>query len=196
MKQTLLATILWVSFLWVSFLWVSFLINCARTYVRRNFLGYVDQLEQQNQMGWPTTGPTGGGNAATGQHIANGTGTTLLWGTNNFANITGWLTITKVNQKTIMAYDENLPNGDGLTAGKVQGIDGSRWELDVRDDVNQVTNALTVGQRLVIQDGAGLVPGGARGSQYSCIIADHSWEAAPKMPAGRTLSVEKFLLIA
>jgi len=147
-------------------------------------------------MAWPTTGATGNGNAASGQYVANGTATTLLWGTNNFMNITGWLTITKIAQKTIVAFDENLPNGDGLTAGKVQGIDGFTTEIEVRDDVNQVTSALTVGQRILVTDGGGLYPGGARGAQYSGIIKDNGWDAAPKTPAGRMLTVEKFILIA
>lgn len=145
---------------------------------------------------WPTTGATGNGNAAAGQYIASGTATTILWGTNNFMNILGFLTITKISQKTMMAFDEKLPNGDGLTAGIVQGIDGFRMEIEVRDDTTQVTTALTVGQRVLIPDGGGLVPNGARGATYSGIIADHGWDAAPKTPAGRMLSVEKFILIA
>jgi hypothetical protein len=71
----------------------------------------------------------GNGNAATGQYIASGTATTLLWGTNNFMTPTGWLTITKISQKTIVAYKEELPNGDGLTAGQVLGIDLGRLLL-------------------------------------------------------------------
>jgi hypothetical protein len=148
-------------------------------------------------MAWPTTGSTGAGNAASGQYIANGmTATTLLWGTNNFMTPTGWLTITKISQKTIVAFKEELPNGDGLTAGQVIGIDGFRTEIEVRDDMNQVTSALTVGQRITVVDGGGLYPGGARGASYSGIIADNGWDTAPKTPAGRTLTVEKFILIS
>lgn len=146
--------------------------------------------------GWPTTGASGNGNISAAQYFANGNATGILWGTNNFLNITGFFTVTKISQKTMMAADENLPNGDGQTAGKVQIIDGSSWEIEVRDDVSQVTSALTVGQRLLIPDGGGLVPGGARGATYSAIIKDNSWDTAPKTPAGRTLSVEKFVLIA
>jgi len=150
-------------------------------------------------MAWPTTGATGNGNAATGQYVANGTATTLLWGTNNIMGSgtpTGFLTITKVSQRTIVAFDENLPNGDGLTAGKVQGIDGFLMDIEVRDDVNQVTSALTVGQRIYVLDNGGLVPGGARNAQYSGIITEHDWDTAPRTPAGRRLAVQKFLLIS
>lgn len=147
-------------------------------------------------MAWPTTGSAGAGNAAAGQYIASGTGTTLLWGTNNFMTPTGWLTITKISQKTIVAFKDELPNGDGLTAGQVIGIDGFRTEIEVRDDVNQVTSALTVGQRITVVDGGGLYPGGARGASYSGIITDNGWDTAPKTPAGRTLTVEKFILIS
>ena len=147
-------------------------------------------------MAWPTTGSSGGGNAASGQYVANGTGTTLLWGTNNFMTITGWLTITKISQKTIVAFKEELPNGDGLTAGQVIGIDGFRTEIEVRDDENQVTSALTVGQRIMVTDGGGLYPGGSRGAQYSGIIVDAGWDTAPKTAAGRMLTVEKFILIS
>ena len=150
-------------------------------------------------MAWPTTGATGNGNAAAGQYVANGTGTTLLWGTNNVMGSgtpAGFLTITKISQRTIMAFDENLPNGDGLTAGKVQGIDGFLVDIEVRDDVNQVTSALTVGQRLLVLDNGGLVPGGARGAQYSAIMTENDWDAAPRTPAGRRLAAQKFLLIS
>lgn len=146
-------------------------------------------------MAWPTTGATGSGNAATGQHSATGTGTTVLWGTNNFFNITGWLTVNRISQKTIVAYNDSLPNGDGLTAGKVIGIDGFSMEIEVRDDTNQVTSALTVGQRIQVQDGGGLVPGGRTGALYNAIIVDHGWDTAPKTPAGRVLTVDKFILI-
>src|ERR1700676_1388141 len=121
-------------------------------------------------MAWPTTGATGGGNAAAGQYIASGTGTTLIWGTNNILPnqaAMNFLTITKISQRTIMAFDENLPNGDGLTAGKVQGIDGFLMDIEVRDDYNKVTSALTVGQRITVEDNGGLVPGGSRYAQYS-----------------------------
>lgn len=150
--------------------------------------------ESAMAMAWPTTGATGNGNAATGQYIANGTGTTLLWGTNNLANPTGWLTITKFTQKTLAELIK-LENGDGLTAGTVQLIDGAQWDIEVRDDTTQITSALTVGQRVSIIDGGGLVPGGTRGASYSAILTDTGWDAAPKTPAGRTLTAMKFILI-
>ena len=146
-------------------------------------------------MAWPTTGATGNGNAAAGQYQASGTATTLLWGTNNFLNIAGFLVVTKIAQKTIVAFNENLPNGDGLTAGKVLGIDGFHTDIEVRDDTNQVVSDLRVGKRILVVDGGGLYPGGARGSSYSGIIIDNGWDAAPKTPAGRTLTVENFFLI-
>lgn len=159
----------------------------------RSFRGYTQQ-EQQQQMAWPTTGATGNGNAATGQYQANGTGTTLLWGTNNLATPTGWLTITKFSEKTLAELIK-LENGDGLTAGTVQLIDGVQYDIEVRDDTTQITSALTVGQRVAIIDGGGLVPGGTRGATYSAIITDHGWDAAPKTPAGRMLTAQKFILI-
>jgi hypothetical protein len=147
---------------------------------------------------WPTTGSTGNGNAAVGQYIATGTGTTLLWGTNNALGAftpTGWLTITDIKQRTLTEKIQ-LPNGDGLTAGTVQLIDGFAEDLEVRDDTTQVTANLTVGQRIYILDGGGLVPGGARGASYHGIIVEHDWNTAPKTPAGRKLSVDIYLLIA
>lgn len=151
--------------------------------------------EDAMAMAWPTTGATGNGNAATGQYLASGTATTLLWGTNNFSSITGFLTITKISQKTKMAFTEELPNGDGLTAGLVQGIDGFETDIEVRDDTNQNTSSLTVGQTILIRDGGGLYPGGTRGATYTAIIMDNGWDTAPKTPAGRTLKVTKFILI-
>lgn len=149
---------------------------------------------QDARNAWPTTGATGNGNADA-NYAASGTATTLLWGTKNFSSITGFLTITKISQKTIMAAEELLPNGDGATAGVVQLIDGTEWNIDVRDDTNQVTAALVVGQTIAIKDGGGLVPGGTRGQSYTAIIFGNDWETAPKSPAGRTLTVKKFLLI-
>lgn len=175
---------------------LGYRLHLIRFFLRTCWPGFVDQEQQQNLMAWPTTGATGNGNAATGQYIASGTATTLLWGTNNFSSITGFLTVTRISQKPIIAFDENLPNGDGLTAGKVLGIDGFLTELEVRDDVNQVTTALTVGQRVVIKDGGGLYPGGARGTTYTGIITNGGWDTAPKTPAGRTLTIEKFILIS
>jgi len=150
-------------------------------------------------MSWnPTTGATGAGNVAAGQYNATGTATTLLWGTSYLwagAPPTGWLTITDFKQRTKTELTE-LMNGDGLTAGTVQLIDGFIADVEVRDDINQVTSALTSGQRIYIYDAGGLVPGGARGSQYRGIIGDHDWNTAPKTPAGRRLSIHVYLLIS
>lgn len=154
--------------------------------------GFTRRLEFNT---WPTTGASGAGNAGTGQYIASGNATTILWGTNNWSTITGFLTVTRISQRTLMAFETQLENGDGLTAGFVQGIDGVETDIEVRDDVNQVTTALTVGQTLLIRDGGGLYPGGARGATYTGIITKNDWEAAPKTPAGRVLTVKKFALI-
>ena len=160
---------------------------------RREFWAATDAVNM-----WPTTGATGAGNAATGQYVANGTGTTLLWGTNNIlgANTpTGFLTINKISQRTIVAFKDQLPNGDGLSAGQVIAIDGFLMDIEVRDDVNQVTGTLVVGQRIYVLDNGGLVPGGTRYAQYSGIITEHDWDTAPRTPAGRRLAVEKYILI-
>jgi hypothetical protein len=147
-------------------------------------------------MAWPTTGAYGNGNAASGQYAASGSATTLVWGTNNFMAVTGWLTILKISQRTIVAFKEELPNGDGLTAGQVLGIDGFRTEIEVRDDTSQVVSGLQVGQRILVTDGGGLYPGGGRGAQYTGTIVENGWDTAPKTAAGRTLTVEKFILIS
>ena len=142
-------------------------------------------------MAWPTTGS---GSVASG-HTASGTATTILWGTKDFSSITGFLTVTKISTKTIVAYEEQLPNGDGLTAGLVIGIDGIEVDIEVRDDVNQVVTDLQVGKTILIRDGGGLYPGGARSATYTGIITGNGWDTAPKTPAGRTLTVKKFALI-
>lgn len=151
--------------------------------------------EGARMMAWPTTGATGNGNAPTGQYIASGTATTILWGTNNWSSITGFLTVTKISQRTINAFKDQLPQGDGLTAGLVQGIDGLLTDIEVRDDTTQVVADLQVGKNLLIRDGGGLYPGGARGATYTGIITENGWDTAPRTPAGRVLTVEKFCLI-
>jgi hypothetical protein len=148
----------------------------------------------------PTTGATGAGNVAAGQYAATGQATTILWGTNtnsiwNGSPPTGWLTITKFSQKTTSELIE-LPNGDGIIVGTVQLIQGFIADVEVRDDTTQVTTALTTGQRIYVYDNAGLVPGGARGAQYRGIIGEHSWDTAPKTPAGRILQIHVYLGIA
>ena len=95
----------------------------------------------------------------------------------------------------MIAYETELENGDGLTAGLVQGINGIETDIEVRDDTNQNTTALTVGNTLLIRDGGGLYPGGARNATYTGIITKNDWDAAPKTPAGRVLTVKKFALI-
>ena len=143
-------------------------------------------------MAWPTTGS---GSVATG-HVAVGTATTILWGTKDFSTITGWLTVLRVSEKTMVAYEEQLPNGDGLTAGLVQGIDGVEWDVEVRDDTTQVPTDLQVGKKLYLRDGGGLVPGNSnRNNIYLCIITANGWDTAPKTAAGRTLTLKKFSLI-
>ena len=172
----------------------SFVIALA--VIRMEAVLFVNGLSRQMALNaWPTTGATGNGNAAANQYIASGTATTILWGTNNFLNIAGFLTVTKISQRTIVAYEDQLPNGDGLTAGLVQGIDGIETDIEVRDDTQQNTTALTVGQTLLIKDGGGLYPNGARGATYTGIITKHDWETAPRTAAGRILTVKKFMLI-
>lgn len=144
---------------------------------------------------WPSTGATGNGNAAAGQYVATGTGTTLLWGTNNAIVATGFLTVTDIKLRTMQELIK-LPNGDGLTAGTVQLIDGFAADVEVRDDENQVPGNFSVGSRFQINDLGGIVPGGARGAFYRAIMIEHDWNTAPKTPAGRRLAMEVYLLIA
>ena len=143
---------------------------------------------------WPRTGA---GSISSG-YIASGTATTLLWGTKGFTAIAGFLTVNKVSQRTLVAFEEGQPNGDGLTAGYVQGIDGAEWDIDVRDDTAQVTSALVVGATILVRDGAGLISGrngSASTVGYTGIITRHDWESAPKTAAGRQLTVKNFRLI-
>ncbi len=167
----------------------------AAKFLRRRQQEFSGALDAVNA--WPTTGPTGNGNVSTGQYVATGTGTTLIWGTTGMMGSpppTGFLTINSIKQRTITELTK-LPNGDGLTAGTVQLIDGMTTNVEVRDDETQVTTALTVGSRVYVIDNGGLVPGGARGAQYRGIMVEHDWDSAPKTPAGRVLAIDVYLLI-
>lgn len=131
---------------------------------------------------------TGPGAVADG-YIANGK-TTIRWGTED---LFGVYDVLRFHQKP---RAENLPllQGAGLTSTVVTLLDGSTWELTVRDDVNMAVPQ--VGTRILLVDAAGLVPGGEIGVAYSCIVEDAQFDVAPKQAAERTVTATKFTLIA
>jgi hypothetical protein len=144
-------------------------------------------------MAWPATGAT----PATGV-AATGVATTMLWGTEDLSAITGFAVITSARQQTLVAFEEEVSNGTGLTAGHIIAKNGAQWELEVKDDTRQVMTNLRVGQTVLVRDGAGLLGGRAGSyttSNYTGIITGHDWNTAPKTSAGRTITVKNFTLI-
>ena len=151
-------------------------------------------------MAWPTTGAgtLGSGYLATGV-------TTLRWGSKALvtkiagsAVTAGVAVVTRFNQRNLVD-NIKLPNGDGLSATRVQIIDGVQWEVTIRDDTSW--SALpAIGSAVVIVDAAGMIyPAGTGpgvpGNLYLATILDNGYDTAPKQPGERTLTLENLVLI-
>jgi hypothetical protein len=138
-------------------------------------------------MSWPTTGA---GSLASG-YMAQGV-TTIRWGTNGVSSVTGFLVVVRASQRNLVE-NIKLPNGDGVSATRVQLVDGVEWDIVVRDDTTQVPSGLRIGQTIAIKDMAGHL--GTVGLDYVGRVIGHNYEAAVKQPGERTLTVENLLLV-
>lgn len=144
-------------------------------------------------MSWPTTGA---GSLATG-YLATGTATTVRWGTDevvktvNGTTVTSFAVVNRITQRNLV-NNIKLPQGDGLTAGRVQLVDGVQWDLSLRDDTN-ITNRPKVGTAVTLVDMGGLID--AVGEVYTATVVETAYEASVGGPGEITLTVENLLLI-
>jgi hypothetical protein len=148
-------------------------------------------------MAWPTTGA---GTLASG-YLATGV-TTIIWGSLDLlANIGGVAmsgalgVVTRFSERPLVD-NIKLPNGDGLTSTRVQIIDGTHWEVTVRDD-SRITVRPKIGNTVLIYDAAGFISAGAGGTptSYIATVVEANYEAAPKQAAEFTITVENLTLI-
>lgn len=150
-------------------------------------------------MAWTAT--TGAGTLASG-YLASGVpgATTLRWGSKdvvssiNGSSVSGvnYGIVTRFNQKTLVE-NIKLPNGDGLSVGRVQIIDGQQWDITVRDSTS-ISNRPQIGSTVVIADGGGLISNG-QFKYYAATVVESGWDTAPKQPGEMTITVERLTLI-
>lgn len=144
-------------------------------------------------MSWPTTGA---GSLATG-YIATGTATTLRWGTDevvktvNGTSVASFAVVNRITQRNLV-NNIKLPNGDGLTGGRVQLIDGVQWDISLRDDT-QITNRPKVGTTVTIVDMGGLID--QVGEVYNATVVETAYEASVGQPGELNITVENLTLI-
>jgi len=153
-------------------------------------------------MAWTATT----GAAPTSGYTAQGQ-TSVRWGSKNIVKGTGSaLTgiptettalgthigiVTRFNHKQTVD-NIKLPNGDGLTVTRVQIVDGTTWDVTMRDDTGLGARP-TVGTTVVIADGGGFVS--TAYNYYTALVVESSWDTAPKQPGELTFTVERLTLI-
>ncbi len=147
-------------------------------------------------MAWPTTGA---GTLASGYLATNVT--TIVWGTLDLiakigdVPLSGSLGVVTRFSERPLVDNIKLPNGDGLTSTRVQIIDGTHWEVTIRDDT-RITKRPKIGNTVLIYDAAGFISAGAGGTptSYIATVVEASYEAAPKQAAEFTITVENLTL--
>lgn len=141
-------------------------------------------------MAWPSSQSSG--------YTATGN-TTIRWGTDGLltspapstgVNGTGFYVVTKFSQKQLVEAIK-LPNGTGITTTRILLVDGTDWNITVRDE--STMSPPLIGGTVTIVDAGGLISS-ARAS-YSAVIIDNNYEAAPKQAGERTITVERLRLI-
>lgn len=143
-------------------------------------------------MSWPTTGA---GSLASG-YLAQGI-TTLRWGTDELVQSVNaqaahsFLVALRVSERALV-NNIKLPQGDGVTKGRVQLVDGVQWDVVVRDDTG-LTGLPKIGTSVTIVDMAGLID--AVGEVYTATVVESGYDANIGQAGERTLTVENLLLV-
>ncbi len=143
---------------------------------------------------WPTTGA---GSLASG-YLAEGV-TTIRWGSGAVVTSVNGTTVNGTTVGIVLRANEKslvdnikLPNGDGLTTTRVQIVDGTQWDLTIRDDTG-ITGRPKIGTTVVVVDMGGLL--GTVALKYSATVIETAYDTAPKQPGEFTVSVESLILI-
>lgn len=143
-------------------------------------------------MAWPTTGV---GSLASG-YLAQGI-TTLRWGTDevvqqiNSVAVASFLVVLRASERALVTNNK-LPQGDGVTKGRVQIVDGVAWDLVVRDDTG-ATGLPKIGTSVTVVDMAGLID--AVGEVYTATVVESGYDANVGQAGERTITVENLLLV-
>lgn len=146
-------------------------------------------------MSWPALSGVNPGFA-----ISPGGVTTIRWGTDYFANWTNgtgklFAQVLRAKQRT-MGNNYKYTNADGMTSSRTMIIEGSSWDLTIRDDSD--FTSLPRGSTISVIDGAGMIhgyDGGGRGLAYVATVTESDYEATGKQPGERVLTVENLILI-
>jgi len=139
-------------------------------------------LDGVTTLEWGTEGDMAGGTAAAGANGAN----------------YGYYVVTSFQQRPVLAFNEKLPNGNGITSSRVIGIDGIQWEITVRDDTRFAAPA--VGSTVYLRDRAGMLgafgfPTGSPKSTVAATVIEPRYQGGPKQAGERSITVEKLTLI-
>lgn len=137
-------------------------------------------------MAWPTI-PTG---TLTNGVVAQGDSTYFRWGTKDV--VSGWYVVTRAAQRP-KKEDFQYDNGDGIQSGRLQLVHGAIWDVTVRDDTRMTIPR--VAQYVTVVDMAGMVGTKVPGATYNAYVMDANYDAAPKQPGERVVSLERVTLI-
>ena len=138
---------------------------------------------------WPPTITT-----STAEVASDSAVTTIRWGTDGLTPIVAsptefFYVCTRFSQKELTEVIK-LPQGSGLTMGRVYIKDGVHWSVTVRDDSSWTPP--TVSSTVKVADGAGMI--GAVGTVYDARVVDNDYETAVKQPGERVLVLERLTL--
>lgn len=122
--------------------------------------------------------------------------TTIRWGTDaNMADASNanasYYIVDDIRQQQVKAFQENLPNGNGITLTRVIGVDGSRWNVTVRDDTRMTPP--TIGVQTYLADRLGML--GTPNAMYRARVVDADYNATPKSAGQRVVVVERLTLV-
>lgn len=150
-------------------------------------------------MSWtaPTTGATGVGILVKQAGQTAGV-TTLRWGTDGLLQspkpADSFAVVTRFSQAPIVE-NIKLTNGNGLTTTEVDIVDGTTWNITVRDD-NRIWNTssgIRINSEITIVDMGGLIS--TPGLIYTARVKNPNYEAAPKQPGERVITAIRLTAI-